>query len=105
CSISCPKDVTVECGNSTDPSATGSATSSDPATCPVSYMDAETVGNCVNHVVKVITRTWKAGTASCNQTITVVDNTPPTAPTPPGDTSYECPNDVLAPGKLTATDN
>lgn len=82
-SIHCPNDLTVECGASTDPSDTGSATASDdcdPAPA-VSHVDVETPGDCPQ--AKSIARTWTAtdrcgNTATCVQTITVVDTTAPT---------------------------
>jgi hypothetical protein len=73
--ITAPNNVNVNCGSSTNPSATGTATGADNcSTATVTYSDA-TSGN-------VITRTWKATDASGNfitatQTITVVDNTKP----------------------------
>ncbi len=80
--LTLPADVTVECGASTDPMDTGSATAADncdPAPA-VSYSDTVTPGSCAGE--EVITRTWTAtdacgNSASADQTITVVDNTPP----------------------------
>ncbi len=80
--ITCPASITVECGTSTDPANTGSATATDncdqnPA---ITKTDSESAGSCPQE--KVITRTWKAtdgsgNFAECQQTITVVDTTPP----------------------------
>jgi hypothetical protein len=73
--ISTPNNVTVNCGSSTHPSATGTATGADAcSSVTISYSDAATGS--------VITRTWKATDASGNfitatQTITIVDNTKP----------------------------
>src|SRR5439155_23568910 len=84
-SILCPADASIECGSSTDPSATGTATASGGCTTPtVTYSDSETPGsNCtVDHTVKTIARTWTASdtcgnSATCTQTITVNDTTAP----------------------------
>jgi hypothetical protein len=73
--ITAPNNVNVNCGSSTNPSATGTATGADNCSgVSINYTDA-TSGN-------VITRTWKATDASGNfitatQTVTVVDNTKP----------------------------
>jgi hypothetical protein len=57
-----------------------------------------------------ITRTWTFtdacnNTSSVSQTINVLDNTAPVAPTAPTNQSYQCLADVPAPGALTAIDN
>jgi hypothetical protein len=69
-------------------------------------------GECVDKVVKTITRTWSApdgcdGTATCTQTITVKDTEAPElqgCPDPDGG-SYQCLDDVPAPPTVTASDN
>jgi len=83
--ITCPDDVIIECGASTDPSDTGSATASDSCDPDpqISYSDSAE-GGTDPQVVSVITRTWTAtdaggNSSSCDQTITVKDTTPPTA--------------------------
>jgi hypothetical protein len=78
--ITCPVDVALECGASTAPSATGTATATDGcSTATVSYSDVVT-NSCGGS--RTITRTWTAtdgcgNTASCIQTIFVRDTTPP----------------------------
>jgi VCBS repeat-containing protein len=73
--ITAPNDVTVSCGTSTAPSATGTATATDNCSTPtVTYSDVTSSNK--------ITRTWKATDASGNyntdiQLITIVDNTKP----------------------------
>jgi hypothetical protein len=57
--ISDPADITVSCGASTLPSATGTATATDNCGAPVVTYSDVTTGN-------VITRTWKATDASGN---------------------------------------
>ena len=105
--ISCPSNVTVECGQPTDPSSTGIATASDTcdATPTVTFTDVVS-GSCP----QTITRTWKATDASgnpatCTQTINVRDTTPPTISCPP-DKQLQCGDstDPSNTGMATATD-
>jgi hypothetical protein len=109
--IHCPPAATVECNSSTDPSVTGGATaaSSTGAELTAGYSDSVAPGNCPN--TKVITRTWTATdtcgmTASCAQTINVVDSTPPSI-TCPADKTVDCnaSTDPGATGSATAVDN
>lgn len=107
-----PPDVAVECPNSTAPLATGQPTGTD--TCSVvsiSFSDVSVDGNCSNHVVRLITRTWIAADAcgnsiSQNQLITVKDTTPPSFALFPPDAVVECPNSTAPPatGQPTGTD-
>jgi len=104
--IACPNDVTIECGESTDPSNTGEATATDNCDDSpiISYSDSIS-GSCPT----VITRTWTAGDASgnsssCMQTITVQDTTPPVITGVPADETVEC-DSVPAPAEPTAADN
>ena len=110
-SITCPDDLTIECDASTDPANTGSATGSDncAGAVSISHVDNETPGACSQ--AKTITRTWTAtdvcgNTASCDQIITVEDNTNPTIACPAGIT-VECVTDVPAAdiNSVTASDN
>jgi hypothetical protein len=80
--LTTPPDVTIECDQSTDPSNTGDATSTDNCdTAPaITYSDVETPGSCPEE--KTITRTWTAtdncgNSTSFDQIIDVVDTTPP----------------------------
>jgi len=86
--ISCPEDVTVNCQDNTNPSATGSATATDVCSgVTITYSDVSTQNANANHkgfYNYTITRTWTATDAcnnstSCVQTITVRDITPPVA--------------------------
>jgi hypothetical protein len=78
--ITAPNSVTVNCGSSTLPSATGTATATDNCSAAtVTYSD--------NVNGYVTTRTWKATDAAGNystatQTITTVDNVKPTISAP-----------------------
>jgi hypothetical protein len=106
--ISCPTNVTVECGQSTDPGSTGVATASD--TCDssptVTFTDAVS-GN----YPQTISRTWTAtdssgNSNSCVQIITIQDTTPPVITCPP-DKQLQC-GDSAAPantGTATAADS
>ena len=105
--ISCPSNVTVECGQSTDPSSTGTATASDTcdANPTVTFTDAVS-----GTWPQIITRTWKATDASsnsvtCVQTITIQDTTPPVISCPP-DKQLQCGDstDPSNTGTATATD-
>lgn len=89
--ITCPADVTIECGDSTLPGDTGSATAVDNCDTSVvpTYSDSP-AGSCP----QVITRTWTAtdscgNSSSCVQTITVQDTTAPSV-TPPANATVEC---------------
>jgi PKD repeat protein len=89
--ISCPADVAVECGQSTEPSSTGVATATDNSGLTPTIVSSDMIsGACP----KVITRTWKATDASgnfatCEQTITVQDTTAPVFTTVPQDMTVE----------------
>ncbi len=85
--VTCPANVTVECGEPTDPSATGDGSAVDGCdpSVTVSFTDVTTPGVCPS--AQIITRTWTAtddcgNTGTCDQTITVTDSTPPTITCP-----------------------
>jgi hypothetical protein len=103
--IDCPNNISVSCGSNTTPSGCNStATATDNCGTPVVTYTDVTSGN-------VITRTWKATDAAgnfstCEQTITVVDNTRPTI-SDISDRTVSC-NASTAPsatGTPTASDN
>jgi hypothetical protein len=78
---SCPSDITIECGSSTDPLITGTATGTDNCTTDldVSYTDDT---NPVDSCTILITRTWTVtddcgNTETCIQKITLTDTTAP----------------------------
>ncbi len=107
--ITCPADITVECDESTDPANTGSATATDNCdnNPTITYADTETSGACAQE--KTITRTWTAtdadnNSASCDQIITVVDDTAPVLSGCPADATVEC-DAIPAAATVTATDN
>src|SRR5690606_4162554 len=57
--ITCPDDLTMECGQSTDPADTGIATATDNCGVPsVTYSESITPGSCEAEFT--ITRTWIA---------------------------------------------
>ena len=108
--ITCPDDITIECGESVDPSNTGQATATDDSDPDpgITYSDSYSAGTCP--AVLIITRTWTAtdnqgATSSCVQTITVADNTNPVI-TCPADVQIECDasTDPSNTGQATATD-
>ncbi|HEY3387386.1 MAG TPA: HYR domain-containing protein, partial [Saprospiraceae bacterium] len=110
-SITCPINVTIECTESTAPSNTGVAIASDvcDTTPGVTFSDITLAAGCENEYS--ITRTWTAtddcgNTSTCNQIISVQDNTPPTI-TCPDDVTISCSDntDPGVTGSATATDN
>jgi len=92
--LTCPVDVTVECGESTDPVDTGVASAVD--NCDpmptITYSDVITPGIC--DAEETITRIWRAeddcgNVTTCGQIITVDDSTDPVI-TCPADLSVPC---------------
>jgi hypothetical protein len=106
--IACPADVTLECPAITTTNVTGAATATDGcSSVAISYSDSVS-NSCAG--TKVIARTWIAtdacgNRASCVQTITVRDTTPPVI-TCPADVTLECPaiTTTNVTGAATATD-
>ncbi|RMG80315.1 MAG: hypothetical protein D6714_14875, partial [Bacteroidetes bacterium] len=120
--VTCPDDLTLECGSSTDPAQTGLPTGSDicDANLDFTYTDDTTSNNCP----LVISRTWTAtdncgNATSCTQTLTLTDTTSPelsfnhpalnglnhcdTLQTECGDFEPFSENDVLATDNCTAS--
>ena len=80
--LTCPPDRQLPCGQSTDPSNTGTATATDNCGggVTITFTDAATPTNCTGRTR--VDRTWKAtdacgNFATCVQLITFVDTTPP----------------------------
>ena len=106
--LSCPPDVTILCNEDTTPANTGTATATDLCDLNpiVTFTSTFTTGACP----RIIIRTWTAidecgNLTSCNQTITLTDNTPP-AITCPANVTISC-NDNTNPtntGSASATD-
>ncbi|MCH7879329.1 MAG: hypothetical protein IH914_08465, partial [candidate division Zixibacteria bacterium] len=108
--ITCPVNLTIECGASSAPSATGSATATDVCdpNPTITFTDVVSGNSCTGD--SLITRTFKAtdcsGNAdSCVQLISVKDTTPPVITCPPPAT-VECgdPSDPSVTGTATAKD-
>ncbi len=102
-----PADASYQCLD--DVPAPGELTAVDNCAGNITVLGVDDVDN-TNPCNVIITRTWTFtddcdNTSSISQTITVADNTDPVAPDAPADASYECLDDVPAPGELTATDN
>jgi hypothetical protein len=109
--IVCPPNATVQCGQSTTPAATGVATATDncDGDPSVTFSDQNIAGECAQEFT--ILRTWTAAdacgnTATCVQTIAVVDTEAPVIVCPPNAT-VQCdePTMPAATGNATATDN
>ncbi len=109
-SITCPANADIDCTESTDPSNTGTASSSDNCSgSTVNYSDITDPGSCDGEYV--INRTWTAtddcgNEASCTQIITVTDTDAPTI-TCPVNADIDCTEstDPSNTGSATATDN
>jgi uncharacterized repeat protein (TIGR01451 family) len=105
--ITCPADIQLECGASSDPSNTGSATATDNCTAnpTLTHSDQPVAGG--------LQRTWKAtdehgNEATCVQTIQIVDTTAPTI-TAPADVEVkpdpdQCTASVVELGSPSASD-
>lgn len=105
-SITCPNDATVDCPADTSTAALGEASASGCGSITVGSADSSVAG-CGN--TETITRTWTAdngagATASCVQTITVVDTTTPSLVDVPVDDNVAC-DAVPAAASVTATDD
>jgi len=92
--ISGPPDIQLDCGECvlTDLACTGSATLVDcsGANVPVTqFQDSPPQGSCLS---SSFVRTFTAQGLTVTQTITVVDNLPPTITTPASNANVECPN-------------
>ena len=80
--IDCPADITIDCAESTAPSNTGMAMGEDLCGGPIDItFDDVFIPGC-STVTGTITRTWTATnecglSTSCDQIITIVDNTAP----------------------------
>ena len=85
--ITCPDDITINCGEDSSPTNTGLATAiSNCSTDSVITFSDAIEANC--GATQIITRTWTAQDAcdnpiaTCIQIITIVDQTPPVASCP-----------------------
>ena len=109
--ITCPADITINCDAANSVATTGLATAID-ACDPnpvIAYSDTNTPGSCAGK--SVITRVWSATDAcgnksTCNQIITIQDNTAPIL-TLPANITINCDDSSLpaVTGSATATDN
>jgi hypothetical protein len=108
--LTCPANVTIECTASTLPANTGTGTATDNcSTFSITSTDVISNGSCPQG--SLITRTWKAtdacgNSSTCNQSITIVDTTPPDLGCP-DDVTVQCTESTLPEetGNATSTDN
>ncbi|MFN0016601.1 MAG: HYR domain-containing protein [Saprospiraceae bacterium] len=106
----CPPSLTVNCNESTAPTATGLATATD--NCDpmpvVTHSGISTDGTCLHEytIVRIWTATDNCGNSTqCSQTITVVDDSAPTLVCPPNATvSCDDPSPTAA-GSPMVSDN
>jgi hypothetical protein len=104
--LTCPSDLTLDCGASLDTANTGvTIVSVNCGSGVVSYADVRS-GSCP----ETLTRTWTAeddcgNIASCDQIITIADDTPPVI-TCPSDVTVDCNANTFpsSTGLATATD-
>jgi hypothetical protein len=113
--ITCPPDKQLQCGDSTAPANTGTATATDNCSgnVTITFTDAATPANCTGNAG--IDRTWKAtdacgNSSTCVQHITFVDTTAPTITSVPTGSNLGCnpatlPTDASVKALVTATDN
>lgn len=106
--ITCPGNRQLQCGSSTDPSATGTAIATDNSgVVTITYLDAPTTGCAASGV----SRTWKAtdgagNFSTCIQTISFIDTTPPTFNICPLDQNLGYnPSTIPSCQAITASDN
>jgi hypothetical protein len=110
--ITCPNNVTVQCASDVPAANPGSVSASDNCggTATVSLVgDVISNQTCANRYT--VTRTYRAidacgNSSTCNQLITVNDNTAPTL-TCPANTTVQCANQVPTPNPsaITSSDN
>lgn len=109
--VTCPANITLSCGDSTDPEDLGEATAIDlcDEDLVLDYDDFTTPGDCPQEFE--IERTWMASDdcgndGSCVQIISIEDNTDPVL-TCPANITIQCTDNSLPAntGSLTATDN
>lgn len=80
--LTCPPDVTVECGRGITPDKTGGSATAAGGCAGVRVSYTDRMANGPRPVVKLVTRTWKAiegcgHTTTCQQKITIVDTKGP----------------------------
>jgi hypothetical protein len=102
-SITCPEDVTIECGA---PLPTTMATATDDCnTVTITFADSDTTGTCPRVIIRTHTATDLCGNSSqCTQRITLDDNTPPEIVCP-ADVTLECNIDEIPTTLAMATDD
>jgi hypothetical protein len=110
--LTCPPDKQLQCGESSSPANTGTATATDncEGAVVICFRDVITQANCTGR--EGVDRIWIAtdfcgNTSSCTQHITyAVDTTPPVITCPPNRTLAigELPDPNIT-GSATATDN
>jgi hypothetical protein len=109
--ITCPANTTVQCGPNPLPGVTGNATvtvtegSCDPDLTWSDNNNGLTGCNGTGFFIRTFSATDGISTASCAQTITKIDNVPPTISGVPNDITINCLAPVPNPANPTATDN
>ncbi|MGB1032213.1 MAG: hypothetical protein ACPGWM_06350, partial [Flavobacteriales bacterium] len=108
CVVTCPEDMTVECGSDTSAEATGSPQGFNCLDYAIIMEEDQVSGD---DCFYTITRTWNIllpGSddvyASCTQTINVIDSEGPVFTDVPADVTVQCLEDVPAQGDAFSED-
>ena len=109
-SITCPQDVAVQCEANIPPVDVNSVNASDNCgqVTVVHVGDVPSGPECLEIIVRTYRATDACGnTATCTQTITVQDTTPPTVVNCPGSVSVECNSQIpqVNTASVSGTDN
>jgi hypothetical protein len=110
-SLSCPGTTTVQCGPNPLPAQTGNPTVnflSGNCSPTISYTDNNnglTGCNGTGFFIRTFTATYSGFSATCNQTINKIDNTPPVINGVPANVNINCNAPIPGVPVVTATDN
>ncbi len=110
-SLNCPVNVTVQCGPNPPPAQTGNPVVNiltGNCSPTISYTDNNNGLNGCNGTgffIRTFTATDGNYSATCNQTITKIDNTPPVINGVPANTTINCNSPIPPVPPVSATDN
>ena len=93
--LTCPDDVTIECGSPLPGQEVFTASDNCQPTALVTYADSDTIGFCPHIIIRTYSTVDECGNAiSCTQRITIEDTTPPVL-TCPNNITIQCDQDPL----------
>jgi hypothetical protein len=110
-SLTCPGTTTVQCGPNPLPAQTGNPTVnflSGNCSPTISYTDNNNgLSGCngTGFFIRTFTATYSGFSATCNQTINKIDNTPPVINGVPANVNINCNAPIPGVPLVTATDN